>query len=105
MLRLLTSLLALGALVLLSLHPMTQPDPNDVIATATHIAHGVPDRGASDVTSACAIHCLAAALLPATRMEGALSLRRVGVPFEASVQPAGLSPPPIGPPPKVLVFL
>lgn len=107
MLRVLTSVLAVGALLLLNLHLMAQPalGLDDTVATAAHMTHGASDRGPDEAMSACAVHCLAAALLPALGTEGALSLRRVGASFEAPLQPAGLSPLPIGPPPKALVFL
>lgn len=107
MLRLLTSMVALAALLLLSLHAMTPSvsASNDVSAKAAHTAHDAADRSAGEPVSACAVHCLATAFLPVPAVEVARTLRRVGESFEAPVRSAGLSPLPLGPPPKIVASL
>lgn len=100
--RLLTLVVVLAALLALSLHPMGSSEA--VAAPALHSAHGSSpaDADPTGIASACAVHCLAAAV-PAveTIPTIARALGRVAS-FGAPVRLAGLSPLPIGPPPKAL---
>lgn len=102
-LRLLTLVVALAALLGLSLHPMGSSAAE--AAPALHAVHGGDPAGAdlADMASACAVHCLAAAVPAAGTVPAVRRPLGPAALFGAPVRLAGLSPLPVGPPPKDLI--
>lgn len=101
-LRLLRLVVALAALLALSLHPMGSSAAE--AAPALHAAHGAGPAGAdpAGMASACAVHCLAAAVPAAGTIPTVHRTLGSVASFGAPVRLAGLSPLPLGPPPKAL---
>lgn len=102
--RLVPSGLALAALLLLSLHVMAPADQPS--AAAAHAVHGTADTGGDpgdlDGPTACAVHCLVAAVLEAAGPAPEHALHPIHVPAPR-VRLVGFTPQPLGPPPKPVV--
>lgn len=92
--------LALAALLLLSLHVMAPADRPS--AAAAHAAHETGDPGNLDGPTACAVHCLVAAVLEAAGPAPEPALHPAPAPAPR-VRLAGRTPQPLGPPPKPIV--
>lgn len=99
--RLVTLACALAAMLALSLHAMAPAGATAV--PLAHAAHGMADPGGQpddpDGSAACAVHCLAAGVLPAAEAAPAPTPRPSAAP-DPRARLAGLAPPPPGPPPK-----
>lgn len=100
LLRLLTLAVTLAALLALGPHPMGSLAAE--AAPAPHSAHGDGPAGVDPpgMTSACAVHCLAAAVPAAGTIPTVHHALGPVASLDAPVRLAGLSPPPLGPPPK-----
>lgn len=100
-LRLLTLVVTMAALLILGLHSMGPARADADAGPSMQMTH---DGGSSGGATgpACAIQCLASALLPAGPVPVMARMPRSVPTPGVSVRLAGLSPLPAGPPPKAL---
>lgn len=102
--RLVTLVLALVALLASGLSPMASAGRDGAPVPAMHASHDGASPGASSgLVVACAVHCLAAAVLSTDVGPPAVPEARTVLPPGAPVRLTGLTPLPLRLPPKALV--